>query len=132
MQALAAGKRSLRQVLTNEKLPGGELLRHFGLRPYSARSDAVNTISKLLSDPGGFRKYQADGLLHAQQIDAEMGSGRYALLFKPGVYGTDANPLQMRVGYYTEVAGLGASPAAPTPHRARNGRRTAAARALPG
>ena len=26
-------------------------------------------------------------------------------------YGTDAEPLQMKVGYYTEVAGLGASPA---------------------
>ena len=27
------------------------------------------------------------------------------------MYGTDAQPLQMKVGYYTEVAGLGASPA---------------------
>ena len=44
------------------------------------------------------------------QIDSEMGSGRYALLFKPGTYGTAAKPLQMKVGYYTEVAGLGASP----------------------
>jgi hypothetical protein len=49
--------------------------------------------------------------VNAQQIDAEMGTGRYALLFKPGVYGTAAAPLQMKVGYYTEVAGLGASPA---------------------
>ena len=49
--------------------------------------------------------------VNAQQIDAEMGTSRYALLFKPGVYGTAATPLQMKVGYYTEVAGLGASPA---------------------
>jgi len=49
--------------------------------------------------------------IHAQQVDAEMGTARWALLFKPGVYGTAATPLQMRVGYYTEVAGLGASPA---------------------
>ncbi len=49
--------------------------------------------------------------VNAQQIDAEMGTARWALLFKPGVYGTDATPLQMKVGYYTEVAGLGASPA---------------------
>jgi hypothetical protein len=48
--------------------------------------------------------------IYARQVDAEMGSDRYALLFKPGVYGTAAQPLQMRVGYYTEVAGLGASP----------------------
>ena len=48
--------------------------------------------------------------IHAQQVDAEMGTNRYALLFKPGVYGTAAQPLQLKVGYYTEIAGLGASP----------------------
>ena len=48
--------------------------------------------------------------IHAQQVDAEMGTNRYAFLFKPGVYGTATEPLQMKVGYYTEVAGLGASP----------------------
>ncbi|HEX2910151.1 MAG TPA: adenylyl cyclase [Chloroflexia bacterium] len=46
----------------------------------------------------------------AQQVDSEMGTGRYALLFKPGVYGSAAQPLTFQVGYYTEVAGLGASP----------------------
>lgn len=44
------------------------------------------------------------------QVDAEMGSNRYALLFKPGSYGSADQPLQVRVGYYTEVAGLGAAP----------------------
>ena len=48
--------------------------------------------------------------IHAQQVDAEMGMNRYALLFQPGVYGTAAQPLQIKVGYYTEIAGLGASP----------------------
>ena len=48
--------------------------------------------------------------IYAQQVDAEMGTNRYAFLFEPGVYGTAAEPLQMKVGYYTEVAGLGASP----------------------
>jgi hypothetical protein len=46
----------------------------------------------------------------ARQVDDEMGTGRYALLFKPGSYGTAAEPLTFQVGYYTEVAGLGASP----------------------
>lgn len=46
----------------------------------------------------------------ARQVDDEMGSGRHALLFLPGEYGSAAEPLQVRVGYYTEVAGLGASP----------------------
>lgn len=45
-----------------------------------------------------------------QQVDSEMGTGRYALLFEPGTYGSAANPLVFQVGYYTEVAGLGASP----------------------
>ena len=48
--------------------------------------------------------------LHAQQVDDEMGTNRYALLFEPGVYGSAAEPLQLKVGYYTEIAGLGASP----------------------
>jgi hypothetical protein len=45
-----------------------------------------------------------------QQVDDEMGTNRYALLFKPGTYGSTGNPLIIQVGYYTEVAGLGASP----------------------
>ncbi|HEX9114641.1 MAG TPA: adenylyl cyclase, partial [Anaerolineae bacterium] len=48
--------------------------------------------------------------IYGQQVNDEMGSNRYALLFKPGVYGSAASPLIIRVGYYTDVAGLGASP----------------------
>lgn len=47
---------------------------------------------------------------HAQQVNDEMGSNRFAFLFLPGTYGTAQQPLQIKVGYYTEVAGLGASP----------------------
>ena len=47
---------------------------------------------------------------HAAQVDAEMGTARQAFLFKPGTYGTEEHPLQIKVGYYTEIAGLGASP----------------------
>jgi len=46
----------------------------------------------------------------AAQVDDEMGSARKALLFKPGTYGSAEHPLQFRVGYYTEVAGLGRDP----------------------
>jgi len=52
---------------------------------------------------------QVDGVA-ALQTDDEFSSRRYALLFKPGTYGTATHPLQFRVGYYTEVAGLGTSP----------------------
>ncbi len=47
---------------------------------------------------------------HAAQVDNEMGTERHAFLFKPGTYGTAEHPLQIKVGYYTEIAGLGASP----------------------
>ncbi|MEC5179461.1 adenylyl cyclase [Arthrobacter sp. CG_A4] len=46
----------------------------------------------------------------AQQVDDEMGTNRYSLLFKPGTYGSAEEPLIVQVGYSTEVAGLGASP----------------------
>jgi hypothetical protein len=49
--------------------------------------------------------------VYAQQVDNEMGTQRYALLFKPGTYGTSTNPLDIKVGYYTEVDGLGQDPA---------------------
>jgi hypothetical protein len=48
--------------------------------------------------------------LAAQQRDAEMSSARHAVYFLPGQYGVEGDPLQFQVGYYTEVAGLGANP----------------------
>ncbi len=48
--------------------------------------------------------------INAQQVGNQFGTQRYSLLFKPGVYGSAATPLIIQVGYYTEVAGLGASP----------------------
>jgi hypothetical protein len=45
-----------------------------------------------------------------QQVANQFGTERYALLFMPGTYGSTTSPLDFQVGYYTEVAGLGASP----------------------
>jgi hypothetical protein len=45
-----------------------------------------------------------------QQVSNQFGTQRYALLFEPGTYGSAADPLTFQVGYYTEVAGLGAAP----------------------
>jgi hypothetical protein len=45
-----------------------------------------------------------------QQVSNQFGTQRYALLFEPGTYGSAADPLIFQVGYYTEVAGLGALP----------------------
>ncbi len=46
----------------------------------------------------------------AAQKDNEMGSERYAYLFEPGTYGTATQPLLAKVGYYTELSGLGEHP----------------------
>jgi hypothetical protein len=46
----------------------------------------------------------------AQQVSNQFGTQRYALLFMPGTYGSATDPLNFQVGYYTDVAGLGASP----------------------
>jgi hypothetical protein len=48
--------------------------------------------------------------LAAAQVNDEMGSNRHSVLFLPGAYGSAGDPLQARVGYYTEIAGLGAQP----------------------
>jgi hypothetical protein len=54
---------------------------------------------------------QADlNAIATQQLPNQFGSQRYAVLFEPGTYGTSTNPLNFQVGYYTEIAGLGATP----------------------
>jgi DNA-binding transcriptional ArsR family regulator len=55
VQSLVTRRKSLRKVLTSDRIPGGELLTHFGLRPYSADSHAVSAIVRLLSNPASFR-----------------------------------------------------------------------------
>ncbi len=66
----------------------------------------------LVFDPGmpvGEIKAKVDAIA-SQQLANEFGPQRYALLFKPGTYGSAATPLNFQVGYYTAVAGLGRSP----------------------
>jgi hypothetical protein len=46
----------------------------------------------------------------SRQVTNQFGTQRYALLFKPGTYGSTADPLDFQVGFYTEVAGLGQNP----------------------
>jgi hypothetical protein len=43
-------------------------------------------------------------------VDSQFDNQRYAIFFEPGSYGSKADPLVFQVGYYTEVAGLGALP----------------------
>jgi hypothetical protein len=48
--------------------------------------------------------------ISSQQVPNQFGTQRYAILFEPGTYGSAADPLDFQVGYYTQVAGLGARP----------------------
>jgi hypothetical protein len=43
-------------------------------------------------------------------VGSQFDSQRYAVFFEPGTYGSAADPLVFQVGYYTQVAGLGALP----------------------
>src|ERR1700758_3214067 len=56
---------------------------------------------------------QADlNAIATQQVPvaSQFDSQRYAIFFQPGTYGSAADPLVFQVGYYTEVAGVGAMP----------------------
>jgi DNA-binding transcriptional ArsR family regulator len=54
-QSIVTGKKSLKQVLTSDKLSGGELLTHLGLKPYASDSRAVSAMDRLVSKPASFR-----------------------------------------------------------------------------
>jgi hypothetical protein len=54
-------------------------------------------------------KSTADTIFYRQQNN-EMGTERCILYFMPGTYGSYEQPLYLQIGYYTEVAGLGAFP----------------------
>lgn len=62
VEALVTRKNAQKQILTDEKLPGGELLAHFGLRPYDAGSPAARAINSLLSQPQSYRDHLAQVL----------------------------------------------------------------------
>ncbi len=55
VDSLVTQKQTLKQVIINEKLPGGELLAPFGLRPYTEKSESAHAISRVLSEPSAFR-----------------------------------------------------------------------------
>jgi hypothetical protein len=80
------------------------------MRPAAAAPDLGVNVT--VFDPGmPVSQIQATlDATHAKQVDNEMGTDRYAFLFKPGTYGTAETPLQVKVGYYTEISGLGAAP----------------------
>lgn len=68
----------------------------FGENTYIfSQQDDVNDIQKKISD------------IYDRQETNQFGDDRYAILFKPGVYDSS---LEVNVGFYTQVAGLGVLP----------------------
>ncbi len=45
-----------------------------------------------------------------QQVPSQFGTQRYSIFFEPGTYGSSADPLDFQLGFYEQVAGLGAEP----------------------
>ena len=80
--------------------------------PHSVSGPADFGPNVLIFDPGMSTSLiqAAIAPIASQQVPNQFGSQRYALLFKPGTYGSKAEPLTFQVGYYTSVAGLGRSP----------------------
>src|SRR5205807_7142196 len=48
--------------------------------------------------------------ISTQQVPNQFGRQRYGVLFEPGTYGSTQSPLVFQLGYYTQVAGVGATP----------------------
>jgi DNA-binding transcriptional ArsR family regulator len=54
VDALIARKKALEDVLTDENLPGADLLMHFSLKPYDAGSPAAHAMNALLTRPHAY------------------------------------------------------------------------------
>ena len=48
--------------------------------------------------------------ISTQQVPNQFGTQRYSIFFEPGTYGSAADPLDFQLGFYKQVAGLGAEP----------------------
>jgi hypothetical protein len=79
--------------------------------------DAASTVFGpnvcVFSDTMSQAAIQADlNAIATQQVPvgSQFDSNRYSVFFEPGTYGSAADPLVFQVGYYTQVAGLGALP----------------------
>ncbi|MFD7818344.1 glycosyl hydrolase [Streptomyces sp. NPDC059785] len=84
----------------------GSLLTAVSAAPAQAAAPdfgtSVTVFDPSMSDAAVQAKIDA---VYSLQKDNEFGTERYAFLFEPGEYSVDVN-----LGYYTSVAGLGASP----------------------
>lgn len=77
-----------------------------GSRPRALRGGGDLGPNVLVFDPSTPDIQARLDEVFRRQESAQFGAGRYALLFKPGVY----HGLNAQLGFYTSVAGLGLSP----------------------
>ncbi|MFI5822267.1 coagulation factor 5/8 type domain-containing protein [Streptomyces rishiriensis] len=77
-----------------------------GSRPRALRGGGDLGPNVLVFDPSTPDIQARLDEVFRQQESAQFGAGRYALLFKPGVY----HGLNAQLGFYTSVTGLGLSP----------------------
>lgn len=90
----------------------------FSFQPVVTQAAAPTSVSGATSSIFGPNVYVFDPAMDNTKIQAdvtavfnrqesnEFGNDRYALLFKPGTY----NDVNVKVGFYTQVAGLGQNP----------------------
>ena len=82
--ASALGTRPVSAAVPNLALADPTLSADTGFGPHVLVFDPSMPTSEIQA---------AVDAIYAQQVNNEMGSQRYALLFEPGSYGTAANPL---------------------------------------
>lgn len=103
-------RRRLVAVATGIALVGGALLASPASAAPSTGPDFGSNVTVFSPDMPIDQIQASLDALADQQRDAEMSAERRAVYFLPGTYGSVEKPLQFEVGYYTEVAGLGANP----------------------
>jgi hypothetical protein len=77
------------------------------IAPAAAEADpdfGPNVTIFAAATPAATIRAKLDAVFKSQE-SSEFGNARFALLFKPGTYDVDA-----RVGFYTQLSGLGSSP----------------------
>ena len=96
----------------NDQNTGNDPVTNYGENnsPWGLISQDGSTETKgvyIFNDSMSMNKIQETiNSIYHKQRDNEFGSERYVLLFKPGHY----NQIDVKVGYYTQVLGLGKSP----------------------
>ncbi|HWL39582.1 MAG TPA: metalloregulator ArsR/SmtB family transcription factor [Gemmatimonadaceae bacterium] len=117
VQALLSGRRTVRQILKDDDHPAGELLTHFGLRPYVPRSPAAVAIDTLLSDADSYReelglvlqrfwRYGFGADWQALEPDIRAGGARLKELSERNAFGDIATELRLPVTADDDVGAI--------------------------